>query len=157
MMVSPSNAGVPLIAPSVNVPTEQVARDNRAREPVMPTTQSPKAAAERNVKSDEKRRKQSAWDPSDHPGYDLASESEIESALEEKPPQHELERLFRLLDLTSYSSTQGKGYVMRYRLPKHIIDAAITEGKMARRRTVIKYHYGHSIAPHIPSEVIAVL
>jgi hypothetical protein len=46
---------------------------------------------------------------------------------------------------------------MRFRLPKRIIDAAITEGKMAKRRTVIKFHYGQAVAPHTPSDVIAVL
>ncbi|GAK85562.1 putative ATP-dependent Lon protease [Vibrio ponticus] len=68
-----------------------------------------------------------------------------------------MDRLFELLALASYSNQQGKGYAMRFRLPKRVIDAAITEGKMAKRRTVIKFHYGHAVAPHTPSEVIAVL
>ncbi len=34
MIVSPTNVSVPLIAPSVNVQTEQAARDNKVREPV---------------------------------------------------------------------------------------------------------------------------
>ncbi len=37
MIVSPTNVSVPLIAPSVNVQTEQAARDNKVREPVTPT------------------------------------------------------------------------------------------------------------------------
>jgi hypothetical protein len=37
------------------------------------------------------------------------------------------------------------------------LDAAIKEGVMEKRRKIIKYHYGHSVVPHTPSEVIAVL
>ncbi|MDC0610022.1 ATP-dependent Lon protease [Vibrio sp.] len=157
MIVSPNNVSVPLIAPSVNVPTEQTARENKIREPVTPTVQLTKTSAEKKVKAEDKRRKQTAWDPSDHPGYDIDSESDVDITTGEAEPESELERLFKLIALATYSKEQGKGYAMRFRLPKHIIDAAITEGKMARRRTVIKYHYGHAIAPNTPSEVIAVL
>lgn len=159
MIVSPTNSGVPLIAPSVNVLTEQTARDNRVREPVTPTVHLEKTLAEKEVKPDEKRRKQAAWDPSDHPEYDFDIDPDEEHSSD--PQQHEaeseLERLFKLLALATYSEEQGKGYVIRFRLPKHIIDAAIREGTMARRRTVIKYHYGHAISPNVPSEVLAVL
>jgi hypothetical protein len=156
MMVSPNGVSVPLIAPSVNVQTEQVARDNRTREPVVPTVQLAKSNAERKVKSGDKRRKSAAWDPSEHPEYEVGTDAEIETSRQEQP-QSELERLFSLLALSSYSKDQGKGYTIRFRLPKHIIDEAITEGKMARRRIVIKYHYGHAVAPNTPSEVLAIL
>ncbi|GAL26401.1 putative ATP-dependent Lon protease [Vibrio variabilis] len=36
------------------------------------------------------------------------------------------------------------------------MQAALMEGKMAKRRTVIRYHYGHSVAPNTPSDIIAV-
>lgn len=156
MIVSPTNVSVPLIAPSVNVPTEQAARDNRVREPVMPTVELTKPNAERKVKGDDKRRKQSSWDPSEHPGYELDQEAET-TVRPYDEPKSELERLFDLLALSTYSNAQGKGYAMRFRLPKRVIDAAITEGKMAKRRTVIKFYYGHAVAPNTPSEVIAVL
>ncbi|SHF94291.1 ATP-dependent Lon protease [Vibrio gazogenes] len=158
MIVSPNNISVPLIAPSVNVPTEQAEHDNRVRAPVVPTVQLEKTNAERRLKSDDKQRKRASWDAADHPQYEIDSEQEqeIASSYEEETPS-ELERLFKLLALSTYSKDQGKGYTIRFRLPKHIIDAAITEGQMARRRTVIKYHYGHAIAPNTPSEVIAIL
>mgnify|MGYP000445204288 CR=1 FL=1 len=64
MIVSPATAvSVPLIAPSVNVQTEQVARENRVREPVAPAVALAKTNAERKVKSDDKRRQQSALYP----------------------------------------------------------------------------------------------
>ncbi|CAK4070394.1 MULTISPECIES: hypothetical protein [Vibrio] len=156
MLVSPTNVSVPLIAPSVNVQTEQTARDNKVREPVPATIALAKSNAERQVKADDKRRKQSSWDPAEHPGYDAGEQDEVGVAIQEAP-QDTLERIFQLLALNSYSETQGKGYAMRFRLPKRIIDAAITEGKMEKRRTVIKFHYGHAVAPNTPSDVIAVL
>ncbi|MGD8120354.1 ATP-dependent Lon protease [Vibrio sp. TRT 2004] len=156
MLVSPTNVSVPLIAPSVNVQTEQAARDNKVREPVAPTIALTKSNAERKVTADDKRRKQSSWDPSEHPSYEAEQSGEAISLYQEEP-KDTLERLFQLLALDSYSEHQGKGYAMRFRLPKRIIDAAITEGKMAKRRTVIKFHYGDSVAPNTPSDVIAVL
>ena len=149
MIVSPATAvSVPLIAPSVNVQTEQVARDNRVREPVAPAVALAKTNAERKVKPDDKRRQQSAWDPSD--------QSEANSISQEEP-QDPFDRLFSLLALRTYSADQGKGYTMRFRLPKHVLDAAIQEGQMEKRRKVIKYHYGHAVAPHAPSGMLVVL
>ena len=158
MIVSPTNVNVPLIAPSVNVQTEQVARDNKVREPVVPAEELARSNAERQIKEDEKRRRRSSWDPSEHPGYEADEQSEAELTRErEEETKTELDRLFELLALSSYSASQGKGYAMRFRLPRRIIDAVINEGKMARRRTVIKFHYGHAVAPNTPSDVIAVL
>lgn len=156
MIVSPTNVSVPLIAPSVNVQTEQASRDNRIRAPVTATVELTKSQAERKIKADDKRRKHSSWDPAEHPGYEKESEQEATEVLREES-RSELERLFDLLALASYSEEQGKGYAMRFRLPKRIIDAAIAEGRMARRRTVIKFYYGHAVVPNTPSDVIAVL
>ncbi len=157
MIVSPNNISVPLIAPSVNVLTELTARDNRVREPVTPAKQLQKTNAERKIKSDDKRRRRAAWDPAEHPEYEVGAEAQMDSSGHQLPSKSQLEHLFDLLALVTYSEHQGKGYTIRFRLPGHIIDEAITEGKMARRRTVIKYHYGHAVAPNSPSEVLAIL
>lgn len=156
MLVSPTNVSVPLIAPSVNVQTEQAARDNKVREPIAPPVALAKSNAERKITADDKRRKQSSWDPSEHPGYETEEDEGAISTYQAKP-ESALDKLFQLLSLHSYSEHQGKGYAMRFRLPKRIIDAAIAEGTMAKRRTVIKFHYGHAVAPNTPSDVIAVL
>ncbi len=153
MLVNPTNASVPLIAPSVNIQTEQAARDNKVREPVAPTTELTKSNAERKATLEEKRRKRAAWHAEEHPDYDLDSDAETEYHEE---PIDKLERLFGLIALQSYSAQQGKGYTIRFRLPASVLNNAINEGELAKRRTVIKYHYGHSVAPHTPSEVIAV-
>ncbi len=156
MIVSPTNVSVPLIAPSVNVQTERAEHDNKVREPVLPTVELVKSNSERNVKADDKRRKRSSWDPAEHPSYEVVTEHEAHASYHEERNE-ELDRLFELLALATYSEEQGKGYAMRFRLPKRIIDEAITGGRMARRRSVIKYHYGHAVVPNTPSEVIAVL
>ncbi|KJR19530.1 MULTISPECIES: hypothetical protein [Vibrio] len=155
MIVSPTTVSVPLIAPSVNVQTEQVARDNRVREPVAPPVALAKSNAERKVKSDDKRRRQSSWDPSEHPGYEMDTADSI--AVYHDEAKDAIDRLFSLISLGSYAEEQGKGYAIRYRLPKRVLDAVIKEGVMEKRRKIIKYHYGHSVVPHTPSEVIAVL
>lgn len=153
MLVNPTSASVPLIAPSVNIQTEQVARDNKVREPVAPPAELNKLSAERRATLEEKRRRRAAWNAEDHPDYELDSDAETEYHEE---PVDKLERLFDLIALQTYSARQGKGYTIRFRLPASVLNAAINEGKMVKRRTIIKYHYGHSVAPHTPSEVIAV-
>ncbi|GAL37180.1 putative ATP-dependent Lon protease [Vibrio maritimus] len=45
---------------------------------------------------------------------------------------------------------------MRFRLPAKVLQEVLMAGKMAKRRTVIRYHYGHSVAPNTPSDIIAV-
>ncbi len=156
MIGSPTSVSVPLIAPSVNVQTEQTARDNKVREPVTPPVELVKSHAERKVKADDKRRKQSAWDASDHPDYELDNEKGPLSEYSEQP-MDTLSRLFELLSIQTYSKKQGLGYTIRFRLPKKILDEVIIQGAMEQRRTVIKFHYGHSVVPNTPSEVIAVL
>ncbi|USD65173.1 ATP-dependent Lon protease [Vibrio sp. SCSIO 43136] len=151
MIVNPTNASIPLIAPSVNIQTEQAARDNKVREPIPQTVELTKSAAEKRATIEEKRRKRGAWNPADHPEYDVEEEAEA-SELATDP----LERIFQLLALNTYSHTQGLGYTIRFKLPKKVLDDALSAGKMAQRRTIIKYHYGHSVAPHNPSEVIAI-
>ncbi|MCL9780326.1 ATP-dependent Lon protease [Vibrio sp. S4M6] len=157
MIVSPANVGVPLIAPSVNVQTEQVAHDNKSREPIVPTVELVKTNAERKVKGDDKQRNRPSWDPSEHPSYEMENPPDEDASAEDEESRDHLEKLFSLLSLETYSQHQGKGYTMRFRLPKRVIDAAITEGRMACRRTVIKYHYGQAVVPNTPSDVIAVL
>lgn len=156
MNVSPTQISVPLIAPSVNVQTEQAARDNRVREPVAATVKLDRSNAERRIKRDDKNRKQSAWDPAEHPSYELDPDEEQHSAQQETP-HNELDRLFKLLALSSYSKKQGKSYTMRFGLPHKVLEAVLTEGKMAQRRTIIQYHYGDAVAPNTPSDVLAVL
>ncbi|SON51068.1 ATP-dependent Lon protease [Vibrio tapetis] len=151
MVVTPTSASVPLIAPSVNLQTEQAARDNKVREPVTPTVHLTKSNPERKATLEEKRRKRAAWNPSEHPEYELDEKEEFHTE-----PKSPLERLFELIALQTYSEQQGLGYTMRFKLPPSVLNAAIKEGKMEKRRTVIKYHYGHSVAPHNPSEVIAI-
>ncbi|MCL9776443.1 ATP-dependent Lon protease [Vibrio methylphosphonaticus] len=148
MIVSPNNISAPVVASSVNPQTEQAARDNKVREPIIPTVELARTNAERRINEEEKRRKRNAWDPAEHPEYDDDNEP--------RTSNDPIQRLFQLLALNTYSASQGKGYAMRFRLPQKILKAAIMEGRMAKRRTVIRYHYGHAVAPNTPSDIIAV-
>lgn len=147
MIVSPNSVGAPVIAATVNPQTEQVARENRVKEPVVPTVELARSNAERRLNADEKRRRRNAWDPAEHPDYESNEHGRTEDPLE---------RLFSLLSINNYSASQGKGYAMRFRLPSKIMQAAILQGAMAKRRVVIRYHYGHSVVPNTPSDIIAV-
>ncbi len=153
MIVSANNISVPLIAPSVNVQTEQAAKDNKTRPAVEEAHRLAKAVAEKKVDGDEKRRKQGAWDPAEHPDYQ--EEAQEETVLIEQP-ESEMDRLFALLSLDSYTKNKNTEYTIRFRLPKKVLLAALQEGQMAMRRTVIRYHYGHSTLPNSPSYTIAV-
>lgn len=156
MIVSATNVSVPLIAPSVNIQTEQTAKDNRARPPIEETHQLSKTNAERKIKEDDKRQRPDAWDPSEHPSYETKQEED--EALESlEQPKDTLERLFELLSLDTYSKNEGTEYTIRFQLPRKVLEEAIQEGLMEQRRTVIKYHYGHSVVPNTPSKTIAVL
>ncbi len=57
MIVSPNSVSAPVIAPSVNPQTEQVARDNKVREPIIAPVELARTNAERRINEDEKRRK----------------------------------------------------------------------------------------------------
>ncbi len=154
MNVSLNNINVPLIAPTVNLPTEQVARDNRVKQPVRPTVAMSRAQAERKTSTQEKHDKNQAWDPSLHPDYEVDAVSDQGDSEDLPSP---LTRWFELLALSSYSKNQGLGYTVRFRLPKNLLDGIAYTGEMNKRRQVIRYHYGHSVAPNSPSHVIAVL
>ncbi|MBB1313690.1 MULTISPECIES: hypothetical protein [Aliivibrio] len=159
MIFSPNSVSVPLIAPSVNLPTEQVARENRAKMPVAPTTKMSKATSEKAIKGDDKQYKRDSWEPSDHPGYDVTEEKEA-------PKPHigtlydiddDLAKLARLLSLDTYAQGEGTGYTMRFSLPKELLERLAEMGKMVRRRSVISFHYDKAVVPNNPSDILAVL
>ncbi|MGF1762498.1 ATP-dependent Lon protease [Aliivibrio kagoshimensis] len=157
MMFSPSSVNVPLIAPSVNLPTEQVARDNRVRQPVTPAKQLTKSLAEKPISEKDKQRRREAWDPSEHPDYVFEEEDGDVEHLPSFYVDNELARIAKLLSLDTYAAGEGMGYTIRFGLPKELLVALEQLGTMVRRRTVISYHYDKSVVPNLPSEVLAVL
>ncbi|CED70215.1 ATP-dependent Lon protease [Aliivibrio wodanis] len=159
MNFSTNSISVPLIAPSVNLPTEQVARENRVKKPVVPTTKMSKATSEKAIKEDDKQHKRDSWEPSDHPGYDVAEEKE-----DTKPHigtlydiDDDLAKLARLLSIDTYSQGQETGYTMRFNLPKELLERLAEMGRMVRRRSVISFHYDKAVVPNNPSDILAVL
>lgn len=153
-MISAVHANIAPIASSVNVQTEQVAHDNKVRSPVSPATAVAKQTKEKKLKSGDKRWRGNAWEAAEHPDYDVEEDIGL---FHHEHPKDTLDRMFSLVSLKRYSREQGKGYAMRFKLPARILNAAITESQMERRRAVIKYYYHHATAPHSPSEVIAIL
>ncbi|WP_300173101.1 ATP-dependent Lon protease [uncultured Aliivibrio sp.] len=159
MNFSLNSISVPLIAPSVNLPTEQVARENRIKKPVTPTTKMSKTTSEKAIKGDDKQHKRDSWEPSDHPGYDVMEEKK-----ETKPHigtlydiDDNLARLARLLSIDTYAQGQETGYTMRFNLPKELLDKLAEMGRMVRRRSVISFHYDKAVVPNNPSDILAVL
>lgn len=159
MILSPNSVSVPLIAPSVNLPTEQVARQNRVKKPIAPTTKMSETTSEKAIKGDERQHKRDAWEPSDHPGYDITEEKEERklhfSTLYDI--DDDLSKLVRLLSLDTYAQGEGTGYTIRFNLPKNLLDKLEEMGRMVRRRTVISFHYDKAVVPNNPSDILAVL
>ncbi len=157
MNFSTSSVGVPLIAPSVNLPTEQVARENRIKKPVTPATKLSKTVSKHAIKDNQREHKRDAWQPSEHPSYEDT---------EEKKPVHiatlydiddDLAKIARLLSLDTYTQGEGTGYTMRFDLPKALLEKLAEMGQMVRRRSVISFHYDKSVVPNNPSDILAVL
>ena len=69
MVIAPLQSTTPVLATTINPLTDQVARDNRVREKIVPIVESREAAAENALSAEEKQRNKSSWDPSDHPNY----------------------------------------------------------------------------------------
>ncbi|CZF84409.1 hypothetical protein GCE9029_04384 [Grimontia celer] len=157
MNISPANVSIPAVVPSVNPPTEQVARENRVREKIVPPSQANATAEEKPVLSEEKQLKNPSWDPSEHPDY---------ADLEQNPRQfngggfaaHEtLSQLTNMLSSGSYVPQNENGYAMRIKLPKEILDK-IDELKASQRTgAVVAMRYQQSSAANIPSEVLIVI
>lgn len=159
MNFSTNSISVPLIAPSVNLPTEQVARENRVKKPVVPTTKMSETTSEKAIKGDDKQHKRDSWEPSDHPGYDVVEEKE-----DPKPRfgtlydiDDDLAKLARLLSIDTYAQGEGTGYTMRFNLPKDLLEKLAEMGRMVRRRSVISFHYDKAVVPNNPSDILAVL
>ncbi|OAN16976.1 ATP-dependent Lon protease [Photobacterium jeanii] len=154
MIVSPTSAGAPTIAPSVNPPTEQVARDNRVREKIVPTTESAATPREKPLTSEEKQLKKPSWDPSEHPDY-----SELSENLEQQYGyQDDLEKLVKALSADTYlKDSQELGYSMHIKLPRDLLDELEKISTTERTKGVVAHHYAQSTIPNPPTDYLVVL
>ncbi|WP_087023326.1 ATP-dependent Lon protease [Thaumasiovibrio subtropicus] len=152
MIVSPTVTGAPIIAPTVNVPTEQVARDNRVREKIVPTTQTAESASEKAPSSEEKQLKKPAWDPSEHPTY---NETPIHKY--DFRGDTELDRLIEVLSAGSYFSDDTSGYTMRVKLPRDVFEKLEQFNASNRIKGVVTHHYATSSVPNPPIQYLVII
>lgn len=153
MIVSPTQAGAPTIAPSVNPPTEQVARDNRVREKIVPPTQTAESAQEKPLNSDEKQLKKPAWDPSEHPDYHEAAVREQQYGY-----QDDLEQLVKALSADSYMGDVSElGYSMHIQLPRNLLEELEKISETERIKGVVAHRYAQATVPNPPTEYLVIL
>ncbi|MDX1302683.1 ATP-dependent Lon protease [Photobacterium sp.] len=154
MIFSPVNAGAPIIAPSVNPPTEQTARDNRVREKIVPPSQSPESPREKPLSSEEKQLKKPSWDPSEHPDY-----SELPPTAEKQYGyQAEFELLVKALSADSYlAEVTDLGYSMHIKLPRELLEQLEKINQTERTRGVIAHRYAQATVPNPPTDYLVVL
>lgn len=152
MNISPSSVSIPTVAPSVNPPTEQVARDNRIREKITPTKQAFANTQEQPLKQEEKQFKKPAWDPFEHPNYSsLTQKSKAFSGSE-----FTADNDFHLNDAL-YSKDYENGYSMKMKLPKEVLDKLETMRSYRRTGAVVAMRYEQSSVANIPSEVLIII
>ncbi|WP_299017200.1 ATP-dependent Lon protease [uncultured Photobacterium sp.] len=152
MLVSPIQVGAPTVAPSVNPPTEQVARDNRVREKIVPPTQTTESAREKPLNSEEKQLKKPSWDPSEHPDY-----TELPVAEQQYGYQDDLEQLVKALSADSYMKDVSElGYSMHIKLPRDLLDELEKISDTERTKGVIAHKYAQSTVPNPPTEYLVV-
>nr|WP_086938411.1 ATP-dependent Lon protease [Thaumasiovibrio occultus] len=152
MNVAPTLSGAPLVAPTVNLPTEQVARDNRVREKIVPLAELSSPVQEKAVSAQEKQLRKPAWDPSEHPEYDHPS------APLEFHAKTELEQLIEMLSAGTYlNKDDTQGYVMRVKLPQKLFEELEKISEATRVKGVVSHHYATSVAPNPPVQYLVVV
>ncbi len=157
MNISPANVSIPAVVPSVNPPTEQVARDNRVREKIAPAKQPNATEHEKSVTQEEKQLRKPSWDPSEHPDY-----ADLKQNISQFNGGHfgahdSLSQLSSLLSPDSYTPKNENGYSMQIKLPKEILDK-IDELKASQRTgAVVAMRYSQATVANIPSEVLIVI
>ena len=152
MLVTPVQVGAPAVAPTINPPTEQTARDNRVREKIVPTTEMQSSAQERALSSEEKQLKKPSWDPSEHPDY--------KQAVEEKHYgyQESMEMLVKALSAESYmADVSGLGYSMHIKLPRELLEELEQISQSERTKGVVAHKYAQATVPNPPTEYLVVL
>lgn len=152
MLVSPVQVGAPTVAPSFNPPTEQVARDNRVRDKIVPPAEMTASSREKPLSSEEKQLKKPSWDPSEHPDYHGAVTEQ------QYGYQAELEQLVKVLSASSYlGDVSDLGYSMHIKLPRELLDQLDTINQTERTRGVIAHKYAQATIPNPPTEYLVVL
>ncbi|KJG01372.1 hypothetical protein [Photobacterium angustum] len=152
MNISPLQAGGVPLATTVNPPTDQVARDNRVREKIVPLTESNAAADEKPITSEEKQLKKPSWDPSEHPDYDKQDDETL------KGYQDDIARLVDLLSASNYlEKDSALGYSMHIKLPRELLEQLDKINQNERTKGVVAFKYAQASVPNPPTEYLQVI
>lgn len=157
MNISPASVSIPTVAPSVNPPTEQVARENRVREKIVPTKQLHATDHEKPVDQNEKQLKSPSWDPAEHPDYAVTQKQESFSDGEFDGAQIAKQIDDLILRETGSDGKDENGYAMRLKLPKEVLEKIEELKKFERTRAVVAMRYQQSTVANSPSEVLIVI
>ncbi|WP_035025771.1 hypothetical protein [Enterovibrio calviensis] len=157
MNISPANVSIPAVVPSVNPPTEQVARDNRVREKIVPPRQPTANAQERPVSQEEKQLRKPSWDPSEHPNYTDITQQSRQFDGAQFAAHETLSQLSSMLSSGSYVPASENGYAMKLKLPKEVLDKIDQLKDSQRTGAVVAMRYQQSSAANLPSEVLIVI
>ncbi len=155
MYVSPANISIPATALSVNPLTEQVARENIARMPIVSPRKLEKIKPEPSLFQNEKELKRSAWDPFEHPDYDEGFPSDPEEQPHEEThySNAHVEYLNEMLSGKDFLP-EDNGYTINFSLPEKVLENAMLKRKMDHQAAVIMRFYRQSSQPSVPANMM---
>ncbi|MBV7298700.1 hypothetical protein [Enterovibrio paralichthyis] len=157
MNISPANVSIPAVVPSVNPPTEQVARENRVREKIVPARQPNASAEEKPVTQEEKQLRKPSWDASEHPDYAELSRQPRQFDGAQFAAHETLSQLSSMLSSDAYVPQNENGYAMKLKLPKEVLDKIEALKDSQRTGAVVAMRYQQSSVANVPSEVLIVI
>ena len=152
MNISPANISIPAVISSVNLPTEQVARDNRSREKILPPRQLNATPEERHLSKEEKQFKHPSWDPAEHPNY-----TELTQKTPEFTATDSLEKMSSLSSNEPYMPRSENGYPVHMKLPQEVLERLEELRSYRRTGAVVAMRYQQSSVSNFPSEVLVII
>lgn len=152
MVIAPLQSSVPVLATTTNPLTDQVARDNRVREKIIPVVESSAATAEKSLTAEEKQRNKPSWDASEHPDYSQSQSKLFEGY------QLQLAQIVRVLSLDNYVAPAAElGYSMHIELPRELLAQLALINDSERTKGVVSHHYAQATLPNPPTQYLKVI
>lgn len=157
MIISPANVSIPVVVPTVNPPTEQVARDNRVREKIAPLRQPAAITPERLISQQDKQLSKPSWDPAQHPDYLELTKRPREFLGGDFSPKEAHSQFSAPRANDTNIPNKEKGYSMRLKLPQEVLDKLEDLRRFRRTGAVVAIRYQQSSVANLPSEVLIVI
>jgi hypothetical protein len=157
MNISPASVSIPTVAPSVNPPTEQVARDNRMREKIVPTKQAPEPEHGKAATDQGKQLGRSSWDPSQHPNYslDYRRESLSDADYDGANIAGRVDAMAR--NEPGEQARKDNGYPLGLKMPEEVLEKVEELKRFEQTRAVVAMRYQQATVGNMPSEVLIVI